>query len=228
MKNILARGGIEFLAVLMGISSSLWIDNNNKEKDLVLNRKATYQLLENQADSLLSYTNNMLDYYEMQSKRFGLIINQWESIQFDTIQEQGAYARSIWASFSNAFYPDLSTYETLVNSGQINLVDFEIINRFGRLNKSIDMINSAQNKESEWRDFLDKYFNKEYAKYAVKYTPSRDLFVFLELTKMDPVVFTHLKSIAHFQDFRKGRVENFKGRLLEIKNHLAEVNHIKS
>ena len=27
MKNILARGGIEFLAVLLGISGSLWIDD---------------------------------------------------------------------------------------------------------------------------------------------------------------------------------------------------------
>ena len=28
MKNILARGGIEFLAVLLGITGSLWIDEN--------------------------------------------------------------------------------------------------------------------------------------------------------------------------------------------------------
>ncbi len=30
MKNILARGGIEFLAVLLGISGSLWIDENQE------------------------------------------------------------------------------------------------------------------------------------------------------------------------------------------------------
>jgi len=34
MKNILARGGIEFLAVLLGISISLWIENNNQESEL--------------------------------------------------------------------------------------------------------------------------------------------------------------------------------------------------
>ena len=56
MKNILARGGIEFLAVLLGISASLWIDNNNKKEDLAIQRKETYQLLESQTDSLLSYT----------------------------------------------------------------------------------------------------------------------------------------------------------------------------
>ena len=116
MKNILARGGIEFLAVLLGISASLWIDNNNKKEDLGLQRDETYQLLENQTDSLLSYTNNMLNYYELQGKRFGIIIDQWESIQFDTIKNQNDYVRGIWAAFSNAFYPDFSTYETLVNS----------------------------------------------------------------------------------------------------------------
>ena len=224
MKNILARGGIEFLAVLLGISASLWIDNNNKEEDLALQREETYQLLENQTDSLLSYTNNMLDYYEMQGKRFGIIIDQWESIQFDTIKNQRAYVRDIWAAFSNAFYPDFSTYETLVNSGQINFVDFETINSFGRLFKSMDIINSSQNKESEWRDFLDKYFNNEYAKYAVKYNPSSDLFTFLKLTKTDPIVFSHLKSIAGFQAFRKNRVQNFKDKLVNIQNHLAKIN----
>ena len=224
MKNILARGGIEFLAVLLGISASLWIDNNNKKEDLVLQREETYQLLENQTDSLLSYTNNMLDYYEMQGKRFGIIIDQWESIKFDTIKNQRAYVRDIWAAFSNAFYPDFSTYETLVNSGQINFVNFEIINSFGRLFKSMDIINSAQNKESEWRDFLDKYFNNEYAKYAVKYNPSSDLFTFLKLTKTDPIVFSHLKSIAGFQAFRKNRVQNFKDKLVNIQNHLAKIN----
>ena len=222
MKNILTRGGVEFLAVLLGISASLWIDNNNKEKDLGLQREETYQLLENQTDSLLSYTNNMLDYYEMQGNRFGIIIDQWESIQFDTIKNQRAYVRDIWAAFSNAFYPDFSTYETLVNSGQINFVDFETINSFGRLFKSMDIINSSQNKESEWRDFLDKYFNNKYAKYAVKYNPSSDLFTFLKLTKTDPIVFSHLKSIAGFQAFRKNRVQNFKDKLVNIQNHLAK------
>ena len=34
MKNIIARGGVEFIAVLLGISGSLWIDNNKDIKEL--------------------------------------------------------------------------------------------------------------------------------------------------------------------------------------------------
>ncbi len=36
MKNILARGGIEFLAVLLGITLSLWVEENSKQKDIKL------------------------------------------------------------------------------------------------------------------------------------------------------------------------------------------------
>ena len=36
MKNIFARGGIEFLAVLLGLSGSLWIDNIVKENEAIV------------------------------------------------------------------------------------------------------------------------------------------------------------------------------------------------
>ena len=34
MKNIFARGGIEFLAVFLGIALSLWVDDYREEKEL--------------------------------------------------------------------------------------------------------------------------------------------------------------------------------------------------
>ena len=34
MKNIFARGGVEFLAVLLGISLSLWVDENSTKKEI--------------------------------------------------------------------------------------------------------------------------------------------------------------------------------------------------
>ena len=34
MKNILARGGIEFLAVLFGITISLWVEDRRENKDI--------------------------------------------------------------------------------------------------------------------------------------------------------------------------------------------------
>ena len=34
MKNLFMRGGIEFMAVLLGISASLWLENNRTEREL--------------------------------------------------------------------------------------------------------------------------------------------------------------------------------------------------
>ena len=34
MKNILARGGIEFLAVLSGITISLWVEDSRQNSDM--------------------------------------------------------------------------------------------------------------------------------------------------------------------------------------------------
>ena len=39
MKNVLARGGIEFLAVLLGISGSLWLDDRS-----TLNQEKKYEI----------------------------------------------------------------------------------------------------------------------------------------------------------------------------------------
>jgi len=51
MKNILARGGIEFLAVLLGLSGSLWIDDVSKKN---AQRKEFYQ-------DLIAINNELLD-----------------------------------------------------------------------------------------------------------------------------------------------------------------------
>ena len=34
MKNILARGGVEFIAVFLGIALSLWVDDYREEREL--------------------------------------------------------------------------------------------------------------------------------------------------------------------------------------------------
>ena len=60
MKNILARGGIEFLAVLLGITGSLYIDNNNKVRELDDQRAEVYSLLKKQIEDLREYSDERL------------------------------------------------------------------------------------------------------------------------------------------------------------------------
>ena len=47
MKNVLARGGIEFLAVLLGISGSLWLDDRSTLTQERKHELEAYQRLSN-------------------------------------------------------------------------------------------------------------------------------------------------------------------------------------
>ena len=49
MKNILARGGVEFVAVFLGIALSLWVDEYQKSKEA---KKLNKQILTRLHDNL--------------------------------------------------------------------------------------------------------------------------------------------------------------------------------
>ena len=75
MKKILARGGIEFLAVLLGITSSLWIDKNQKKSDLQHERIEVYKIISNEISQIIDYTDQRLKYYQDQSEKIDFLFD---------------------------------------------------------------------------------------------------------------------------------------------------------
>ena len=143
MKNILARGGIEFLAVLLGITGSLYIDNNNKVRELDEQRAEVYSLLKKQIEDLREYSDERLNLYNSQVNLMEDLVSNWDTFKPSSIDNKDRYVEDIWFSIKNSFKPDLSTYETLLNSGEINIIDFETIKLFGKLHGFIQEINSV-------------------------------------------------------------------------------------
>ena len=74
MKNILARGGIEFIAVFLGIFLSLWVDGKIKNIDLIREKTQVYDLLSKQIDELLFYTDERIILYDRQISRGEFLI----------------------------------------------------------------------------------------------------------------------------------------------------------
>ena len=85
MKNILARGGIEFLAVLLGISGSLWIENNKEEAELQLEKEKVFILIQKEVDQIILYTDSKIKEYEIQTKRIETLRDNWNTFRYDTI-----------------------------------------------------------------------------------------------------------------------------------------------
>ena len=223
MKNIFARGGIEFLAVLLGISSSLWIDNNNKQAEEDSKRNQVYVMLENQVDELLQYSNSKLSQYDTQLARFQNLVDNWSSFDLKNAPDKNDYIKDIWFSISNAYYPDFSIYETLINNGDINLVDFEVILKFGRLYRSMDDINTVQEKEREWRDFIENHLMQNYSDLFSTYGLPFGLFDFFAASKDDQVIYAHLKSILSVQGARRSRVQALRDNMKDIQAQLVEL-----
>ena len=61
LKKILARGGIEFLAVLLGISLSLYIDNKIEESSILKNERSLLSDLQVSLNQDMNYAQLVLD-----------------------------------------------------------------------------------------------------------------------------------------------------------------------
>ena len=123
MKNILAKGGIEFLAVLIGITSSLWIDdystslNDKKQgKDALVNISVSLNKDLKQIDNVIRDLNNEITMLDS-------MIYNFNSLSKDSV---ASYMEKINTYFT--FYPNLSIYETLKNTGGLyKISDLDIL-----------------------------------------------------------------------------------------------------
>ena len=77
MKTILARGGIEFLAVFLGIALSLWVDDFREERELkerlnddLLKIYSEVQVNINNIESNQKLTSNKIKLKELSSLSF--------------------------------------------------------------------------------------------------------------------------------------------------------------
>ena len=224
MKNILARGSIEFIAVFLGIFLSLWVDGKIKNIDLKNEKTQVYELLSKQIDELLLYTEKRIILYERQISRGQFLINNWNEIRKMSLDDKNEFIADIWFSIKNAYYPEFSTYETLMGSGQINLVDFKTIKMFGTLYKTMDNIKSVQTKETEWRDYIENRLMIEHSDLFMKYDLPYDLLEFFQETKNDEVIYAHLKSLFSVHGARKTRIILMQKEMRKIKDHLAIIN----
>ena len=127
MKNILARGGIEFLAVLLGITLSLWVDENSKNKDIhlalqkdLINIRADLNKDLNEIERIDSLKTKGLEQLEIYLD----IINNKRQIE----DADSTLLFNNYGNISYTFFPMGSSYLVSLNSGRINYIeDLELI-----------------------------------------------------------------------------------------------------
>ncbi len=159
MKNILARGGVEFLAVFLGIALSLWVDdyreNVNIKKD-VRNSLDAIALELNENKETLSNTINAIKFNDTFSNRL------LDTKNFDN--QKIATKDSIWNAniipLGSKLYAN--AYKNIVSSGLL----YKINNR--KLLREIQTVYENDINNFEWWVDYETKFIEHIDKYIFK------------------------------------------------------------
>ena len=141
MKNILARGGIEFLAVLMGISGSLWIDENQE-----IRQKKEYERI--LLNSIYSDINQTVKFLESRDKAFqadniwmNYFATNWDNMDVDSVaialsKEKPFVFNTLFFDYRE-FHPPLSSIEMIMQDGSLKEIQsIEIRKKINNLYKT--------------------------------------------------------------------------------------------
>ena len=153
MKNILARGGIEFIAVLLGISGSLWIDNKQE-----LRQKNEYEVtLLNSIYSDINQTEKFLESRDRAFQADSIWMNyfaiNWDNMNVDSVaialSKQKPFVFNTLFFDYREFHPPLSSIEMIMQGGSLKEIqNIEIRKKINNLYKT-DLGFVLKNVQSE-------------------------------------------------------------------------------
>ena len=161
MKNILARGGIEFLAVLLGITLSLWIDKTSKQSEL------NHQII-NSLSALSVELEVKISDLERQSERFKKSIEIIEkTLTHENLDKlNNEELDEIFDSVINHFMDDYkhSVYNSIEVSGLIySIQNIDLRNKILRLySERFSILGDAINYNLDVIKKLDDIVNRDF------------------------------------------------------------------
>ena len=129
MKNLFARGVIEFLAVLLGISGSLWMENN---RQLNLENEQVYNTLNSLKQELVTLTEYCERYRGKIDRDYNVcenILNKWGENNIDSLSNEVFQGRDLILTIKayRAFHAPISIFNSLKSDGSIGLIKNPII-----------------------------------------------------------------------------------------------------
>ena len=217
MKNIFARGGIEFLAVFLGIALSLWVDDYREEKELKNRLEDDFQKIYKEVQSNIKNIDNIIkknrNHLKSESKLLD-IINKKEKYSFDKSIDLIDGLK--WPTF----FGETTAYMTSIASGRFNTSDRDTLVRSISLLYEHYFVRLTLNG-----DILDQRAFDFLTKYAVKFNKPRFNQQNIDTLKLEKYFFSDEfhNGLLSTHDIRKNY---YMHRLNETKNHLNRVQKI--
>ena len=220
MKNIIARGGIEFLAVLLGISGSLWLDDRSTYTQERKYEIEAYQRLSNaltlDIEGLVEDAKENVRMIDV----LNLMINNIESISNDSM----VLYIDITQSYSD-METHISDYETLKNTGRLyNITDLDMLQRIiDMYDKKYGEINDwkAEDKRAIW--LQDEFFINNYAMQpSSKWTTLKNVSQDRSRLNTDKTYRNHLVFLYKVKTQMRIEWENLQKEMIDLNNDIIQ------
>ena len=117
MKNTLARGGVEFLAVLFGITISLWVEDWRQDRDIQDKILEDYINIRDEIEIDIEYIDRIIASVDKQSELLKTLI-KYSNKELNFEEEK--ILTSLQEVTAPTFFGSLTAYKASVSSGRLN------------------------------------------------------------------------------------------------------------
>tara|TARA_A200000113_G_scaffold121450_1_gene109207 strand:- start:196 stop:867 length:672 start_codon:yes stop_codon:yes gene_type:complete len=219
MEKLLTRGGVELIAVVLGITLSLWVDDKKELSVVKKNNVKTLKSIKAEVALRIKYIDRKMNQYRRDIEVGDYIIKNWNKIDYDSIASITKNDRDIILTLKayRAINLPTSIYNSLNSDGSIGKLEQDSIKII--LNDLYEVIpahivDGVENERVLYHSF-NEYIIKNYpiiVNDAVGKKEYDDYGRFFD----DDVVLGYVLEKTHLRKFILKLITNYYKRLIEL------------
>ena len=219
MEKVLTRGGVELIAVVLGITLSLWVDDKKELSVVKKNNVKTLKSIKAEVALRIKYIDRKMNQYKRDIEVGDYIIKNWKKIDYDSIASITKNDRDIILTLKayRAINLPTSIYNSLNSDGSIGKLEQDSIKII--LNDLYEVIpahivDGVENERVLYHSF-NEYIIKNYpiiVNDAVGKKEYDDYGRFFD----DDVVLGYVLEKTHLRKFILKLITNYYNRLIEL------------
>ena len=219
MEKLLTRGGVELIAVVLGITLSLWVDDKKELSVVKKNNVKTLKSIKGEIALRMKYIERKIEQYKRDIEVGEYIIKNWNKIDYDSIASITKNDRDIILTLKayRAINLPTSIYNSLNSDGSIGKLEQDSIKII--LNDLYEVIpahivDGVENERVLYHSF-NEYIIKNYpiiVNDAVGKKEYDDYGRFFD----DDVVLGYVLEKTHLRKFILKLITNYYNRLIEL------------
>mgnify|MGYP005746503603 FL=1 len=224
MKNILARGGIEFLAVFIGIILSLHLDDVRDDRIVQNKNINNLRSLGDELDQRIGYVDKKISQYQRDISIGEYVIENWKKVDFNHVDSLTKNDRGIILTLKayRAINLPTSVYNSLNSDGSIGLLENDsikiLINNLYEVFPS-HIVDGVENERVLYHSF-NKYIIENYPTITDREISKASISDYKRFFN-DDIALGYTKEKTHIRKFTHRNIVSYRKRLQILRQKIS-------